>query len=123
MGDFFWGAKQLFWGAEGSCPDCPAACARPAGKGRVGYLNYPFTSFDILSFYILEMIPLYYIFLHPRVVTGSLKDPGSRLHRSASHIAGRSPDVNSIATRIPPSPTWMIGCSEDCRTGEFERIG
>ena len=79
-----------------------AACARPAGKGRVGYLNYPFTSFDILSFYILEMIPLYYIFLHPRVVTGSLKDPGSRLHRSASHIAGRSPDVNSNAPRIPP---------------------
>ena len=45
---------------------------------------------------------------------GKLTRPGPRLHRSASRIAGRSPDVNSIATRIPPPQArmtrWLGGC-------------
>ena len=57
------------------------------GKGRVGYL--------------------YYI-LHPRT-ENKLTTPASRLDRSASHITGRSPDVNSNAPRIPPSQHWWLG--------------
>ena len=31
--------------------------------------------------------------------------------------------ADSNATRIPPSPTWMIGCLEDCRFGGLEGLG
>ena len=45
------------------------------------------------------------------------------INRIEKEFGGGVANNYSIATRIPPSPTWMIGCLEDCRTGEFERIG
>ena len=74
------------------------------GKGRVGYL-----------YYILHLrtdtkltIPVNMRkFCQEQIGTGT----GSRLHRSASHIIGRSPDVNLIASRIPPGHiNWLLDC-------------
>ena len=57
-------------------------------------------------------------------IDNKLTKPGPRLHRPTSHIAGRSPDVNSIATRIPPPQARMTRWLEGCRAevwGVLER--